>query len=89
MSKPGALLSALSPASAYSARKTDLWPDLMDRLAGCLIPSHVDAFEQHVVSLGLALPVGWQELIDEQVEKRREEIASEDITAIMRERFDF
>lgn len=85
----GALVKALSPSSAYAARKTDLWPDLMDRLAGCLIPGHIDSFLEHVTSLGLAIPEQWHELINEAVEKRLEEIESEDIGNIMRVRFDF
>lgn len=86
---PGMLAKALSPVSAYAARKTDLWPDLMDRLAGCMFAEAVDAFEEHVMSLGLAIPEHWRELIDEEVEKRREEIKAEDIAQIMRDRFDF
>lgn len=85
----GILAKSLSPQSAYAAKKTDLWPSLMERLTDCMFAADVDAFERHVISLGLQIPAAWHEQLAEQAEKRREEIKEDDVATIMRERFDF
>lgn len=85
----GMLTKALSATSPHAARNAGLWPELMDRLESCLYPTAIDEFERHVVSLGLSVPDSWHSHLDEAVEKKRQEIAGEDITQIMRDRFDF
>lgn len=84
----GLIAKSLTQQSAHAARKSNLWDDLMERLNCCLFPAAVDEFERYVESLGLQIPRGWQELIDEEVEKHRIAIEDEDITRIMRD-FDF
>ena len=85
----GILAKTLSPSSSYAAKKTDLWPELMARLTDCMLPEDVDAFERHVISLGLQIPAAWEEPLKEIVSKRRQEIAEDDITEIMKSKFDF
>lgn len=85
----GALAKSLAAATPYSARKAGLWPELMDQLEGCLYPAAIDAFEAHIVSLGLQIPNNWHEHLANAVEKKRQEISDENITDILRERFDF
>ena len=85
----GMLTDTLKPQSAHAAKKNGLWQDLMDRLGECVLPADVDAFERYVVSLGLQIPAAWHEPIADVVEKRREEIAEDDVASIMRRNFDF
>ena len=85
----GALLKSLSPVSSYAAKKSGLWPDLMAQLEECVLPQDVDAFERRIVELGLAIPAAWQEPLAEIIKKKREEIQEEDLTLIMRDRYDF
>lgn len=85
----GILAKTLSPASAYAAKVNGLWGALMDRLTDCMLPEDVDAFERHVIGLGLAVPDGWQVEIAEKVAARRQEIKEDDISEIMRSKFDF
>lgn len=85
----GILAKTLSSSSAFAARKSELWPDLMDRLESCLYPTAIDDFERHVVSLGLSVPDHWHEHIEEAVERKRKEITEENITKILSDRFDF
>lgn len=85
----GILAKTLTSSSAYAARNAGLWPELMDRLEACLYPAAIDVFEEYVTALGLQIPDGWQTHIAEAVERKRQEIEGEDITQIMRDRFDF
>lgn len=85
----GLLLKTLSPKSSYAAKKNGLWEDLMERLTECVMPADVDDFERHVISLGLEIPAAWSGPLAELVEKRREEIAEDDVATIMRRNFDF
>jgi hypothetical protein len=84
----GIIAQSLTQVSSYAAKKTDLWPSLMDRLTDCILPGDVDAFERHVMGLGLQVPAAWEEPLAELVAKRRAEIAEDDISEIMK-RFDF
>lgn len=85
----GVLAKTLTPSSSYAAKKSDLWPSLMERLTDCIMPEDVDAFERHIISLGLAIPPAWEDSLAEVVAKRRGEIAEDDINEILRDRFDF
>lgn len=85
----GLLSDTLKPQSSYAAKKSGLWQELMVRLGECVLPADVDEFERHVVGLGLQIPAAWQEPLAEVVEKRREEIAEDDVAVIMRRNFDF
>lgn len=85
----GLLTKTLSPQSSYAAKQQGLWADLMDRLTECVLPADVDEFERYVVSLGLQIPGAWEEPLKEIIEKRREEIAEDDLTLIMRRNYDF
>jgi hypothetical protein len=85
----GILAKTLSPQSSYAAKKTNLWDELTDALEACLLPHQVDEFEEHVAALELSIPTGWREPLEELIEKRREAIAEEDVSAIVRSRFDF
>lgn len=85
----GKLLDALSPSSSYAAKKTDLWPELCDRIAGAMWPAVLDDFEVWLELHEMEIPYPWREPLAELVEKRREELADEDIGLIVRDRFDF
>lgn len=85
----GILAKTLTHQSAYAAKNNGLWPELMTRLEECVLPEDVDAFERHVSGLGLQVPAGWHEPLAEVIAKKRDEIREEDLTLIMRSRFDF
>lgn len=85
----GALLKALSPSSSHAAKQTDLWPDIMDRIDGALLPADLDEVERWLAAHELEIPGGWWEPIRDRIELTRKQLASEDINAILRDRFDF
>jgi hypothetical protein len=84
----GKLRDALSPVSSYAAKKTPLWDDLTDRVAGALLPADLDAITVWVEFHYLEVPGAFRECLDEIIEKRREEMAAEEIGGIV-SRFDF
>lgn len=85
----GALAKALSNPSAYAAKKTTAWADITDRIAGAILPAELDAIETELEVRPLDYPGGWYGELFELVDKKREELAEEDISAIMRDRYDF
>jgi hypothetical protein len=85
----GALLKALSPVSSYAAKKTDLWADIQDRIDGALFPAMLDEVEQWLRDNELNVPIKWHEPIADLIERRREELRSEDIGQILLDRYDF
>ena len=84
----GKLRDALSPISSYAAKKTSLWDDLTDRIAGAILPADLDEVEVWIEWHDLEVPWAFRESLDELIEKRRDELAAEDITGIVA-RFDF
>lgn len=85
----GKLLDALSPVSSYSAKKTTLWADLTDRIAGAIVPADLDELESWMELNELAIPYSWRESLAELIEKRRDELRDEDISGIIFDKFDF
>lgn len=85
----GKLLQALSPPSSYAAKKTDLWSDLTDRIAGAIVPADLDELDRWLDFNELQVPYAWRESLAELIEKRRDELAAEDIGGIIRDRYDF
>lgn len=85
----GKLQDALSPISAYAAKKTTLWEDLCDRIAGALLPRDLDELEVWLVIHELEVPGGWLAPLADLIEVRRDELAEEDIAEIVRVKFDF
>jgi crossover junction endodeoxyribonuclease RuvC len=85
----GALQKALAPQSSYAAKKTDLWPSLLERLTDCVLPADLEAFEAELELREMEIPGAWREPLAELIEKRREEIEQDDIALIMRNNFDF
>jgi hypothetical protein len=85
----GKLLDALSPVSSYAAKKTDLWSDLTDRIAGAIVPADLDEVEGWIEFNELQVPWAWREPLAELIEKRRDELREEDIGEILRDRYDF
>jgi hypothetical protein len=87
----GLIEDALKHATAYSVKrdKPDLWSDLVDRIDGALLPAQLDELEAELDARPLDIPFGWRLEADERIEKRREELAEEDISQILRDRFDF
>ena len=85
----GLISKAFSPQSSHAAKRDGLWPDLMERLGECVVPADVDEFERHLETIVLQVPAAWNEPLAELIEKRREEIAEDDVVAILRRNFDF
>ena len=84
----GKLRAALAPVSSYAAKKTPLWDDLTDRIAGALLPADLDEVAAWIEFNELAVPYAFRESLDELIEKRRDELAAEEIGGIVA-RFDF
>jgi hypothetical protein len=85
----GALAKALASPSAYAVKKTSLFSDVKDRIDGAMFQTDLDEVERWLDANDHAYPATWREHFDEMIEKQREEIQSEDIGQIMRDRFDF
>lgn len=85
----GKLLAALSPISSYAAKKTPLWDELTDRIAGAILPADLDDVAEWIDFHALEVPGAWRESLAELIDKRREELAAEDVAAIVRDKFDF
>jgi hypothetical protein len=85
----GKLLDALAPVSSYAAKKTTLWDDLTDRIAGAMWPAMLDELEVWLELHEIEIPYPWREPLAELIEKRRDELADEDIGGIVMDRFDF
>jgi hypothetical protein len=85
----GALLKALQPQSSYAAKKTPLWDEIIDRIAGAIYPRQLEEVELWLEAIELQVPTGWRDPIAELIEKRLIELKDEDIAQIMFDRFDF
>jgi hypothetical protein len=87
----GVLAKALTNPSAYATKKNkpDLWGELVDKIDGAIIPTDLDGLEAWMELRPLDLPEGWYGELRDLIEKRREELADEDISTIIRDRYDF
>lgn len=85
----GRLLKALERPSSYAVKKTDWWAEITDQIAGAMFPAQLDEVEQMLAAKVMQFPRSWEESLAELIEKKREEIASEDIGQIVRDRYDF
>lgn len=85
----GVLLKALSAPSAYATKKTGLFEEVKDRIDGAMFQQDLDEVERWLDANAHTYPESWREHFDEMIEKQREEIASEDIGGILRDRFNF
>lgn len=85
----GKLLDAMKPVSSYAAKKTDLWPDLCDRIAGALLMIDLTEIELWLELHELEVPGAWREPLADLIDKRRDELRAEDIGEIVRARYDF
>lgn len=85
----GMLEKALKAPSAYAMKKTTAWEDAVDRIAGALLPADLDVFADELARRPLDYPGGWVGELRELIDKRRQELAEEDIGQILLDRFDF
>lgn len=91
----GLLLKTLTPPSSYAAKGgkdgagPKMWPDLKDRIDGAILMADLDDFEQWLDDFPLLYPEAYREPLNELIEAKREELRSEDVGQILRERFDF
>ena len=85
----GALLSALSVSSSYAAKKTDLWQTLLDKITDCMMPGDIDRLREEISARRMDIPYSWDEPLAELLDKQMDEIEANDISQIMRDRFDF
>jgi hypothetical protein len=81
--------AAFAPVSSYAAKKTDLWPDLLDRIDGALLMIDLTEIEVWLELHALEVPGAWREPLADRIAMRRDELAAEDIGGIIRDRFDF
>lgn len=85
----GLLAKTLSPVTSNAAKKTSLWDEVTDRIEGALLPAQLDEIEEHMRAFPLQYPAAWSEPLADMIERRREELKAEDISEIVRSRFDF
>lgn len=85
----GLLRDSLTTKSAYGAKRTGLWEQLEDEVAGAMWPGALDAIWERYEARPQDLPGAWHEPLAELIEKRREELKAENITEIMRDRHNF
>lgn len=85
----GKLTDALAPQSSYAAKKTSLWDDLTDRIAGAIVTGDLAEVELWMELNELLIPWPWREPLRDLIERRREELKAEDIGEIVRDRYDF
>lgn len=85
----GELLKRLTPATSHSAKKTDLWADIVAAIGRCVTREMLLDCEAWINSRELEIPAGWWSPIRDRLTLQAEEIASEDIGLILREKFDF
>lgn len=76
-----ALLKALSRPSSYAAKKTTVWADVADRIAGVVMPDELEDVEAWLDANAMLIPPAWDEHFAELIEKRRDELRSEDVGA--------
>jgi hypothetical protein len=84
-------LNGLSAPSAYALKKDhpEVWEDLVDRIAGALLPAQLDEIETDLEFHPFRMPVGWYIEAFELIDKRRDELRDEDLQQIMWDRHDF
>jgi hypothetical protein len=85
----GIIAKTLAAPSAYALKQTDFWSDLTDQVAGALCDADLIVIEVWAEAHPIAMPFGWYGELAELIEKRREELADEDIRSILLDRFDF
>jgi hypothetical protein len=85
----GLINKALSAPSAYAAKKTPIWSDIMDMIDGCMFIDKLDEVREQIELMSDQFPPHWMEQVENQLILRREEILAEDIRGIMLDRYDF
>lgn len=85
----GKLLDALTPPSSYGAKKTGLWDEIQAAIERCVTADQLRDCEAWLNARELEIPAGWWSPIKDRLTLKGEEIASEDIGQILRDRFDF
>lgn len=85
----GKLFAAFDRRSSYAAKKTTFYADVVDQIEGAMLPADLDRVELFLIDHELEYPASWDEVFAELIEKRRDELASEDLGSILREKFDF
>jgi len=85
----GALLKALERPSSYSMNATGRWETLCGMVELCMFEEQLAEFEAWAELNKDSWPGAWDEPLTDRIALRREEIAAEDVGAILRDRFDF
>jgi hypothetical protein len=90
----GALLKALTAQSSYAAKGGKagggtVWEDLCDRVHGALFEAQLDTFVDWLDARPLDYPAAYREPLDELIEVKRAELRSENITQILKDKYDF
>lgn len=85
----GMLKKALEPPSSYSAKQTDVWAKLCAEVDACVLPAQIEAFETWMAEYPLEIPGPYRTPLRERIEARREAIGADDISEIVRTKYDF
>lgn len=85
----GMLAKALAGPSAAAAKRSGIYDEIKDRIDGAILPAQLEDVEQWLLDNDHLYPATWRDSFDNMIELKREELASEDVGAILRERFDF
>lgn len=85
----GILADSFKRPSAHSVKKTDLYAEVKDRIDAVMLKSQLAEVEEYLDANDHTFPSGWRDAFDNMLELKREELAAEDIGAIVRDRFDF
>jgi hypothetical protein len=81
----------LNTRSAYDTKKNSptLWDDLKDRIEGAMLMQQLDEVVSWLDLNTHLYPPGWRENFDELIDLQRDVLAAEDISQIVRDRYDF
>lgn len=85
----GAFAKAFAPPSAYATKKTTLFDDVKDRIDGAIVPQDLDEVERWLDANNHKYPESWREHFDEMIEKQKELLDEENVTNILRSKWDF
>lgn len=86
----GMLSDALNKRpSAYGTKKTDLFAEVKDRIDAIMLQAQMVDVEAWLDLNEHTFPNGWRECFEDMLILKREELDSEDIGNILRDRFDF
>lgn len=85
----GILAKALSGPSSAAAKKSGVYEDIKDRIDGAILPADLDEVERWLDANDHLYPTNWRDSLNDMIELKREEIEEENVSSILRARYDF